>query len=161
MRFKITATAILMLALGACGQGGGSGTASGSAGGAASSTAPTAAQKALLASLPAAYQSADLANGEAHFGLCRACHNAVAGGADMTGPNLHGVFGRHAGTKAGFAYSAPLKASGIVWDAASLDKWLTNPMADVPGTKMSFAGIADANDRRDTIAYLKVASETP
>ena len=115
-------------------------------------------KKALLATLPAAYQTADLDNGQAKFALCKSCHTAIEGGGDMTGPNLFGVFGRKAGTKAGFAYSDAMKASGITWDAAKLDAWIMSPKAVVPGTKMTYIGMADAKDRTDLIAYLKVAT---
>jgi cytochrome c len=73
----------------------------------------------------------------------------------MTGPNLHGVFGRKAGTEGGFAYSEELKASGLVWDAATIDKWVANPKAMVAGTKMSFVGVKNEKDRVDLVAYLK------
>jgi cytochrome c len=136
--------------LAACGQG-----ASGSAGGSAQ---PSADAKALLATLPAPYRDADLENGAAHFSLCRSCHTITKGGADMTGPNLYGVFGRKAGAKADYAYSDALKAKGLIWDAATLDQWLAGPQAFVPGTKMSFPGLKDDKDRRDVIGYLKVAS---
>ncbi len=145
--------------LSACGQGGGS-----SSGGAVASTGPVqppADAKKLLAELPAPYSGGDLANGEAHFSLCRSCHTVIQGGANMTGPNLHGVFGRKAGSKADYNYSDALKAKGVTWDAATLDQWLSGPQAFAPGTKMSFVGIKDATDRRDVIAYLKVASSGP
>jgi cytochrome c len=118
-------------------------------------------KKALLAELPTAYQSADLDNGQSRFVLCKSCHTTAEGGADMTGPNLFGVFGRKAGTKAGFAYSDAMKASGITWDAVQLDAWITKPSAKVPGTKMTYIGMADAKDRTDLIAYLKVATSAP
>ncbi len=76
----------------------------------------------------------------------------------MTGPNLHGVFGRKAGTFAGYAYSDAVKNSGFVWDAPLLDKWLSQPAKTLPGTKMTFVGLPNAQDRIDLIAYLKVAS---
>ncbi len=124
----------------------------------ASPATPTAAQAALLATLPPAYAHADLRNGELHFALCRSCHVIVAGGPDMTGPNLHGVWGRRAGLKPGYAYSSALKATGWTWDAPRLDHWLRDPRAAVPGTKMSFYGLHDDADRRDVIAYLRVTS---
>ncbi len=122
----------------------------------------TPAQKtAILATLPIAYQKADLENGQAKVALCKSCHSLIQGGATMTGPNLWGVFGRKAGSVADYDYSAGLKASGVVWNAQTLDKWLTNPSAMVAGTKMIYLGIADATDRRDVIAYLKVSTTAP
>jgi cytochrome c len=121
--------------------------------------APTDAQKKkALAALPAAYQGADLANGEAKFALCKSCHTTAPAGPDMTGPNLNGVFGRRAGTKPGFAYSDALKVSKITWDAAGIDKWIANPRADIPGTKMTYLGMENPKDRIDLIAYLKLAT---
>jgi cytochrome c len=74
----------------------------------------------------------------------------------MTGPNLHGVFGRKAASVPGFTYSDVLKASGWTWDAARVDTWITDPKVALPGTKMTFAGLKDPKDRTDTIAYLMV-----
>lgn len=113
-------------------------------------------KQALLASLPAPYNTADLANGAAKFALCRSCHTIAPGGPNMTGPNLHGVFGREAAQVEGYRYSDVLRGSGIVWDAHHLDAWLANPKTYLPGTKMSFAGLKDPGDRRDLIAFLMV-----
>ena len=122
---------------------------------------PTDAQKkAAVATLPAPYNAGDLANGEAKFAICKSCHTVTAGGPDMTGPNLSGVFGRKVASKPGFNYSDALKAQAFTWDAAHLDTWLTDPKAMVPDTKMTFVGFKDPNDRRDVIAYLK-AETTP
>jgi cytochrome c len=118
-------------------------------------------RKALLAQLPAAYQTADLDNGQAKFAICKSCHTAARGGGNLVGPNLFGVFGRKAGTLPGFAYSDALKSSGIVWDPASLDRWIANPRAVVPGSKMTYIGMSDAKDRTDLVAYLKVATSPP
>jgi cytochrome c len=122
----------------------------------------TAAQKkTLLAELPAAYQSADLDNGEAKFAICKTCHTAAQGGGNMTGPNLYGVFGRKAGTAPGFAYSDGLKALGVTWDADKINQWIANPRAMVPGTKMTYIGVQNPKDRTDVVAYLKTVTSPP
>lgn len=119
--------------------------------------APSAAEKAaLLAALPAPYNSADLENGRRAFARCRSCHTISEGGPNMTGPNLYGVFGRQAGVHPDFNYSAAMKEAAFVWDGERLDDWLENPRTFLKGTKMSFAGIPDATDRRDVVAFLKV-----
>ena len=126
----------------------------------ASASAPaelTAAQKtALLAELPAPYNAGDIANGETRFMLCRSCHTTGAGGASLTGPNLHAVFGRKAATLADYRSSDALKASGLIWDAPTMDAWVADPHALVKGSKMSFVGLKEVKDRVDLIAYLKV-----
>lgn len=119
--------------------------------------APTPEQKAaLLASLPAPWNEADLDNGRRVFARCRSCHTITEGGPNMTGPNLFGVFGRQAGGQPGYNYSTAVKEAGFVWDGEHLDHWLENPRTFLRGTKMTFAGIPDAEDRRDVIAFLKV-----
>ena len=119
--------------------------------------APTAAEKAaLLASLPAPWNAADLENGRRAFARCRSCHTITEGGPNMTGPNLYGVFGRQAGAHPDFNYSEAMETADFVWDGPRLDDWLENPRTFLRGTKMSFAGIPDATDRRDVIAFLKV-----
>ena len=123
----------------------------------ASAPAPTEAEKqALLASFPAPYNTADIANGQAKFALCQSCHTITPGGANMTGPNLHGVFGKASASNPDFKYSDALKAAGWVWDANKLNQWLEKPQTFLPGTKMSFAGLNDAKDRVDLIAWLMV-----
>ncbi len=84
---------------------------------------------------------------------CGTCHSAEAG-KNRVGPSLAGVVGRKAASIETFSYSAAMKSSGLTWDLATLDSYLTNPRAKVPGTKMTFAGLPQANDRRDIIAYL-------
>ena len=110
----------------------------------------------LLAALPVPYNQGDLENGRRVFSRCRSCHTVAEGGANMTGPNLYGVFGRKAGGLEGYNYSTAVKNAGFVWDAEHLDHWLENPHTFLKGTKMSFAGLDDATDRRDVIAWLKV-----
>lgn len=111
---------------------------------------------AILASYPAPYNTADLANGKAKFALCQSCHTIAPGGANMTGPNLHGVFGKASASNPDFKYSDALKNAGWVWDANHLDHWLERPQTFLPGTKMTFAGLKDAKDRVDLIGYLMV-----
>ena len=87
---------------------------------------------------------------------CTGCHTIVA---DREGPRLAGVFGRKAGSVAGYAYSAGLKKSGtngLVWDDATLEKWLSDPDAMVPDNNMEFR-VPKAQERLDLIAYLKHA----
>jgi cytochrome c len=151
--------------LAACGK---SQTAPASSGGAATQAPATAPAeptpeqaKAMIATLPAPYNAADLDNGKHKFAQCRSCHTTAEGGPNMTGPDLWGVFGRKAGSLDGFAYSDGLKAAGWTWDAEHLDKWITDPRAVVPGTKMTFFGIKDPKDRVDVIAYLKTETAAP
>jgi cytochrome c len=156
---------ILPLALAGCGGPSSPSNTAASSGGTTTTAAPVTLtdpqKKALVAELPAAYQAADLSNGEAKFAVCRSCHTTAQGGDDMTGPNLFGIFGRKAGSKAGFTYSDDLKNAAWTWDAGELDKWITNPHALLAGTKMTFIGMPDANDRRDLIAFLKVQTSPP
>ena len=95
--------------------------------------------------------SADAAKGKALYQACAACHSIDE---NDVGPKHRGVFGRRAGGVADYNYSPALKRSGITWDDATLDRWLVNPSALVPGTKMFFK-IDDAQARADLIAYLK------
>ncbi|RYF92772.1 MAG: cytochrome c family protein [Caulobacteraceae bacterium] len=154
----VSGVAILAGLLAACGPGGSDSTA-GSATPAAAPAAPAltdAEKQELLASLPAPYNTGNLENGKTTFALCRSCHTITPGGPNSTGPNLHGVFGRTAGTHAGFKYSDAVKNAGFNWDAEKLDAWLADPKGFLPGNRMTFVGLKDAEKRRDLIAYLKV-----
>lgn len=96
----------------------------------------------------------DPANGARAFRACVACHS-LAPGQHRTGPSLAGVVGRKAGAAAGFRrYSPALRASGVVWSAATLDAWLANPQAFIPGNRMTFRSLPDAQARADLVAYL-------
>lgn len=88
------------------------------------------------------------------FAACSSCH-AVTPGQNGIGPSMAGVFGRKAGSDPSFVYSEAMKTSGKVWDEATLDAWLSNPMGMVPGTKMTYMGQSDPAKRAATIAYLK------
>ncbi|MGZ9098123.1 MAG: c-type cytochrome [Brevundimonas sp.] len=154
IRHTMTALAAALVLTG-CGPGGEPAETAAPAGPAR--PAPTPAEKAaLLASLPAPWSQGDLDNGRRVFARCRSCHTIAEGGPNMTGPNLDGVFGRQAGAQPGFNYSTAVKQAGFAWDGERLDHWLENPRTFLKGTKMSFAGIPDATDRRDVIAFLKV-----
>jgi len=90
---------------------------------------------------------------------CMACHS-FAPGRHMTGPSLAGVWGRRAGTSAGFGrYSDALKRSELVWNEKNLDAWLRKPAALIPGNAMLFEGIPDPGTRADLLAYLQAVSE--
>lgn len=123
----------------------------------APAAAPTEAEKqARLASLPEPYNTGDLVNGKRVFAVCKSCHTIAPDGGNMTGPHLHGLFGRKSGSVADFNYSDPMKAAAITWDAAHLDSYLASPKTVVPGTRMTFVGVKAPKDRIDLIAYLKV-----
>jgi cytochrome c len=92
----------------------------------------------------------NVARGESTYALCQSCHSLDE---NDVGPRHRGVFGRRAGAVDDYAYSPALKASGIVWTTTTLDRWLDNPQALVPGAKMFFA-LKNAQDRADVIAYL-------
>jgi cytochrome c len=93
----------------------------------------------------------DPVRGQALYQGCAACHSVDD---NDLGPRHRGVVGRHAGSVADYSYSPALRNSGLIWDEATLDRWLTNPSELVPGTKMFFK-IDDAQSRADVIAYLK------
>lgn len=111
---------------------------------------------ALCLALPAvALAAGDPARGEKVYERCAACHSLAA---DRTGPHHCGLIGRRAGTVQGFEYSKAMKRSGIVWNERTLDRFLADPMKAVPGTSMGYAGIPEAGERRDLIAYLAHAA---
>ncbi|WP_337958462.1 c-type cytochrome [Novosphingobium humi] len=105
---------------------------------------------------------ADAKVGASKFGQCAACHSYIEGATDRGGPNLFGVYGKPMGTNSvRFGYTADLRGKGGKWDAATLDRWISNPKKMVPGTSMQFNGISDRLDRADIIAYLRQLGQTP
>ena len=113
---------------------------------------------ALFASGLAWAADGDLARGEAVYQRCLACHALEH---NRVGPRHCGLFGRRSGSLPGYAYSAAMKKYGVVWNEETLDRFVENPLKTVPGTRMGYAGIKDAGERADLIAYLKVATADP
>ena len=99
----------------------------------------------------------DAVHGKTVFARCVACHDLNTG-KTVLGPSLKGIVGRNAGAIEGFAYSPALKSRSIVWTPANLDSFITSPTHFVPGTRMPFAGLPNARDRADLIAYLQQAA---
>lgn len=90
---------------------------------------------------------------------CKICHSLDKGGPNRVGPNLHGMFGRKAGTVAGFAYSDVMKNSGIVWGDDTLAKFLHDPQESLPGNRMSFPGVKDDATLHALLQSLKQATQ--
>lgn len=107
-----------------------------------------------FAALPAPYNTADYARGRRTWKLCQSCHITAEGGGNLVGPNLHGLFGREAGTLEGFAYSTALQEADFIWTPDKVDHWLENPRTFLPGNRMTFAGVRKPDDRLAVVAYL-------
>jgi cytochrome c len=106
--------------------------------------------------------SADPAKGEQVFKKCAACHTIDKGGANGVGPNLWGVVGDEiAHGRGGFPFSDALKKVGGTWTFDNLSPWLHSPKTFAPGTKMTFAGLSNPQDRADVIAFLNQKSDSP
>jgi cytochrome c len=128
----------------------------------AAAPAPEAAAPAAPAATPAAVEVEDYSKftgdakaGKVVFIQCQACHS-LKEGENRVGPSLYSKIGKTAGQVPGYSYSEANKNSGIVWTEEELFKYLKNPQATIPGTKMAFAGIPDPQKRADVIAFLKV-----
>ncbi|MEJ7777725.1 MAG: cytochrome c family protein [Sphingomicrobium sp.] len=105
--------------------------------------------------------SADVAKGEQSFKKCAACHNAAKGGPNALGPNLWGTIGAPIGQGGGFAFTEALSGKGGNWDWTNMSEWLKSPRTFAPGTKMTFAGLGDPQERANVIAYLNQQSDSP
>jgi cytochrome c len=109
----------------------------------------------LLLFFPAIAFPQDSGKGQKLFEECRACHALEKGAKDTVGPDLHGVFGRKAGSAGDFRYSPAMKRSGITWTPETLDAYVADPQKAVPQNRMPYAGMPEARDRTDLIAYMR------
>ena len=109
-------------------------------------------------------QIGDAERGEKLFSKCSGCHKVGAGAESGIGPHLNGIYGRKAAAINGFFYSKGIEraaSDGLVWTLETLDAYIDNPKALVSGTRMSFRGIKDPQDRHDVLAYLRIFSDNP
>lgn len=104
---------------------------------------------------------ADLAAGEQAFRKCAACHNIEPGGANQLGPGLYGIMGNPIAAHAGFNYSDALRGHGGAWGWDEMDAWIANPRRFVPGNKMTFAGIANPQERANLLAFMNSRDNSP
>ncbi len=114
-----------------------------------------------LAFSPMAASAQDAAAGQRVFNQCRACHTVEQGGRNGVGPNLHGLFGRKAGSTEGFRYSASMRekaGGGLAWNEETLRAYIANPKAVVPAGSMSYVGLRNEQQMNDLIAYLRQAA---
>jgi cytochrome c len=112
-------------------------------------------EKAVEVPIASLLGTADPAKGAEVFKKCGACHTIDQGGANGIGPNLYATLGEPIGQgKGGYAFSDALKGVGGNWDFDKMNAWLTSPRKFAPGTKMTFAGLASAQDRANVIVYL-------
>lgn len=109
---------------------------------------------------PTLVHAQDVEAGKKVFRRCTACHTVDEGGKNKVGPNLWGIFGSTAAARpTGYKYSDTMKASGIVWDEATLSQYLENPRKMVPKTRMAFPGLKKPAQRENVIAYLKSVTQ--
>jgi cytochrome c len=116
---------------------------------------------AAVAPLPERLAKADPKKGEASAKACAACHNFEKGAGAKIGPPLYGVVERQRASIPGFAYSDAMKSKPGNWTFDELDKFIANPKADIPGTKMAYAGEKDPQKRADIVDYLNGLSDSP
>jgi len=113
----------------------------------------------LLIGASQSFAAGNPAQGQRAFGACAACHS-LRPDENMTGPSLAGLWNRKAGTLASFSrYSPAMKSADIEWNDKTLDEWIDDPQHLVPGNEMTFAGIKDARQRADLLAFLKQATQ--
>jgi cytochrome c len=106
------------------------------------------------ATLARTARAQDAAAGEQVFRRCLPCHSIGEGAKNKVGPELNGLDGRHSGTAPGYSYSDANKNSGVVWDKANFERYIADPRAMIPGTKMIFPGIKNPKDVENLWAYV-------
>ncbi|MDR6235492.1 c-type cytochrome [Pseudomonas oryzihabitans] len=117
---------------------------------------------ALLTLLSGELAWADADNGRNLFlRRCHNCHSVGPNAQSGFGPQLNDLFGRQAGSLPGYSYSEAMRSAGFAWDRKALEAFLRDPEQQVPGTKMRFWGIGDAEDLRDIADYLQTQNTTP
>jgi cytochrome c len=102
--------------------------------------------------------AANSKRGQLLYMQCKACHDVEPGLPHKVGPNLNGVFGRTAGTSPGFKYTEAMAKSGIAWTPGTMDTFLKQPGAMIPGNGMAFAGVLNDADRASLVFYLQSSS---
>ena len=129
----------------------------GGSGSAQQAAVPTTAEKPIAELL----KTAKVDDGAKVFKKCQACHTGEKAGANKVGPNLWNIIGEKKAHMAGFAFSDAMQKSPGDWSYDALSQFLTKPSAYVPGTKMTFAGIREPQERANVIAYLRTLSDSP
>ena len=120
------------------------------------STPPTTIQTPKTAQVtPVASETTPLEHGAKIYKRCKACHTLNEGGKHKIGPNLWNVYGSKAGSKDGFNYSKVMAASEIIWDAETMDAYITKPSTFMKGNRMSFIGLKKQKDRDAVQLYMK------
>jgi cytochrome c len=119
--------------------------------------APAADNTETMTGVVLASYTGDAAKGKVVYLACQTCHSIEAG-VNKIGPSLHAIIGKHSGVIPGYTYTAANKNAGINWTEEKLFQYLEKPQRVVPGTKMTYAGLADPQKRADVIAYLKTNS---
>lgn len=108
------------------------------------------------------YRNADLVRGERLVMQCRACHSFEQGGQNIIGPNLYGFFGRRVASVVGYPYSPAMRQSDFIWTPQALDAWLAEPTEFLPGNRMVYGGLRNAEDRHAAVAaLLRLTTNSP
>lgn len=127
----------------------------------ASAAAPAAPVEEALPDFGTVLATADVKAGQDISARCQQCHDLSKGGPNKIGPNFYGVVGRPRASHEGFDYSSAMKTKGGSWTYDELFRFLKQPQAYIPGTKMTFAGLRSAQDRINLIGYLRTLADSP